>query len=157
MIDLNKFNRGGSPGSIDTCDPKNVDRDAFNQRLVELRNIRDQLCSGDLNAPPGGGGGGSCQHWVETRPCFYYDATSNRVGCRIYCKSSLMANLRRYFKGGEQSNGIGCLACCLMAHENFHCLQIYFGARGQTSAVECAAFDLEIKCLESVLAGKKCS
>ena len=160
FVDLRKFRSPGKPDRIDRCDPSQIDRDAIQRRIDELKDIATDLCSHDPNEaiPPGGGGYGV---WVETIPCWRHSpGLGQYVSCNIHCFPSLGApnRLGKYFDKGKARNGIGCINCCLLAHENHHCLQIILGGTTtRTYGVECEAFKHEIACLQRVLKGEPCS
>ncbi len=165
MVDLKKFQNKGPGDSPNTCNPSSIDKIAINERLKFLQEGTANLCG-----PAKGGGkdiGLNYPRNIETYPCKKVvlelpkdpNDSSNRisVSCSMRCDSTFLRDLGKLFHG-RPKNGIGCLACCELAHENLHCLQIIIGGERETSReLECAGWTHEKECLERVLAGKPCS
>lgn len=85
------------------------------------------------------------------------------MGCAIRCHPDLSKKIGEDLNGGKAFPGLGCVACCLMAHENVHCLQGMLGflppgmGTEQRLQAECVGWREEQRCLERVLGGHKCS
>lgn len=161
-IDLNRFDKIGDPTSPLQCDPNNADKAAITARINVLNKlVADRaLCTtpGDTSLPLGS----AYAPYAITAPCrermgIFPEGSRFRLSCAIRCKDVYMGELKESFKG-RPLNGIGCLACCLVRHENKHCAQVIAGhpALG-TYGSECEAFQSDIQCLTRILEGKKCS
>jgi RHS repeat-associated protein len=166
MIDISQFSIKQT-GKRDEhyCDPSQVDKDALNRRIDYLRGQVNVLC-GQSNQPGAGGGGLDYEHWAETRPCH-----DNNTGdpyryfsCAIRCAPNWLGQRKLgddFYDDDTKTyrKGRGCLACCMLAHENYHCLQIVglrFVNQSQAS-LECEAHKRELQCLLRVQEGKPCS
>ena len=157
-IDINKFSDPDKTG-IQSCDPKNIDVNAINARIDYIERYLAELKSYGKVWPessartPG-------VIWAETRSCYTRGPNGVRMNCAISCGSNLASLIKNdLYKGKRDFAGIGCIACCLMVHENVHCTQAITGTyNGEyTPDKEVAGYSAELACLRRIKEGKKCS
>ncbi|RYG34469.1 hypothetical protein EON81_15460 [bacterium] len=157
-IDLKRFDQPGSPTDPAKCDPAKLDLPAINGRISYVQGKIKELCGENPDAPipPGNF---PYLPYMGTRPCAFLGPDKKPYKfCAIQCLGNPAARnkLGVYF-GNRPQNGIGCLVCCLSAHENHHCGQIIGGSQLGTYGSECDGWKKELECLKRVIGGGKCS
>jgi RHS repeat-associated protein len=164
---LTLFDAPGPADSKSHCDPSTIDRGAIELRLAYVKKKVGELCSvkpQDGPIPPEIEYGttdpsGKPKFTITARPCTRLkEGGGHSLGCAVYCAPGYLTGYNEWFVNpSAPKNGLGCLVCCTLAHENVHCVQFLLGQRTRTAGLECAGWRREQKCLENVLRGNKCS
>ena len=155
-ISIGKYDQPGDTTDMDRCNPNLKDpifKNALDGRIAVVNELKTKMCSQTGSIPRG-----DPLYLVaaKTLPCTILDNNHQfRLSCNIRCVDMKVV-LNSFFKGAPR-NGIGCLACCLMVHENEHCNQLGKGESLGTYETECEAFTKEAECLDRILKGGKCT
>jgi hypothetical protein len=163
-IDISKFSdlQKQDESPLSTCDPKNINLAAIQARIdeiiLQIANLKRRITEFEDTFPDGGR---DYIAWVETNACYTGTKRPFRAGCVIGCPGGVNALASKiknaYYKGSKDLLGMGCIACCLMVHENYHCMQAMMtGSNNFPPSKELPAWEAELECLKRIKAGQKC-